>query len=237
MQTGEMLDGLWRFEQAHPDWHGQETWDRDVAWWAVRTPAGLVLLDPLPGDWDALDALVAAEGGCAGVIRSTYWHQRDVAATAHRYGAAVWAHPAVAGARPEHYDREVADGDELPGGITAHYTTRLDEIALWIPGHRALAFGDVVLRRADGTLRLCPDSWLDDDGGPQRLREALAPLIELPAEHVLVSHGPFVAGGGAAALAEATLRRPWPTSSPSAPSTTASTAPAGSSPSRPRPTT
>ena len=32
-------------------------------WWAVTAPGGLVLIDPLIDDWDALDSLVAGATG------------------------------------------------------------------------------------------------------------------------------------------------------------------------------
>lgn len=48
---GEVLEGLWRFEAAHPDWTedegGEEGWDRIVVWWAVTTTRGVLLIDPL----------------------------------------------------------------------------------------------------------------------------------------------------------------------------------------------
>ena len=62
--------------------------------------------------------------------------------------------------------------------------------------------------RARGT-RICPSSWLDylpGDDGVEELRVALAPLLELPVEHLLLSHGDPVVGGGRDALAAA-LRR------------------------------
>jgi hypothetical protein len=52
-------------------------------------------------------------------------------------------------------------------------------------------------------VRLCPESWLPSGVGHAELRTALAPLLELPVERVLVSHGVPVLGGGHAALAKA----------------------------------
>ena len=55
-------------------------------------------------------------------------------------------------------------------------------------------------------MRLCPPSWLNYlgiDDGVEELRAALQPLLELPVEHVLVSHWEPVVGGGLAALKRA----------------------------------
>ncbi len=97
MAQSEIIEGLWRFEALHPEWTedegGEDGWEPQVAWWALATPHGLVLIDPLVDDWDALDHLVAEQGGCAGIVRTCHWHQRNVADAASRYSAEVWAKP------------------------------------------------------------------------------------------------------------------------------------------------
>ncbi|MER3488209.1 MAG: hypothetical protein C4307_05585, partial [Chloroflexota bacterium] len=62
--------------------------------------------------------------------------------------------------------------------------------------HRALVFGDAVLGAEDGGLRLCPESWHPRGGGHARVRENLRPLLDLPVERVLVSHGEPILHGG-----------------------------------------
>ena len=85
-------------------------------------------------------------------------------------------------------------GDELPGGIRAFQTPRAAEVVFWLPEHRALALGDVLLgagakpRPTDDVLRLCPEGWLGKQTHAD-LRESLRPLLDLPVERVLVSHG------------------------------------------------
>jgi hypothetical protein len=54
-------------------------------------------------------------------------------------------------------------------------------------------------------LRLCPERWLGT-GTHDDLREALTPLLALPVESVLVSHGEPVVTGGKRALAAALAR-------------------------------
>ena len=85
-------------------------------------------------------------------------------------------------------------------------SARSGEVVYWLPQQKTVAVGDVLLgagakpHATDEPLRLCPERWLGkathDD-----LRESLAPLLELPVEHVLVSHGDPVLSGGADALA------------------------------------
>ena len=200
--TGQVLEGLWRFEATHPEWTeeegGEDGWEPLVSWWAIACSHGLVLIDPLVADWSGLDGLVAEHGRCAGVIRTCHWHQRSVGEVAARYGAEVWAKPDADGKVA--YDRAVADRDELWDGIRAFEVQRADEIALWLPAQAALAFGDAMLRSAWGELRVCPESWTQPPGGRTELQRLLLRLSELPVRHVLVSHGPLVLGDGLAAL-------------------------------------
>ncbi len=62
---------------------------------------------------------------------------------------------------------------------------------------------DELTRRYD--LRMCPESWLRHLGGytQEDLRAGLRPLLDLPVEMVLVSHGEPVLRGGHAELERA----------------------------------
>ena len=55
-------------------------------------------------------------------------------------------------------------------------------------------------RPTDEPLRLCPERWLGK-ASHEDLRASLRPLLELPVEQVLVSHGEPVLRAGHAALA------------------------------------
>lgn len=200
----EVLNNVWRFEALHPEWTedegGEEGWEQNVAWWAVKSPSGLILVDPLVFEWAELDRLVKDHRGCAAIIRTCHWHQRSIAEAATRYGADVWAVSPTAQVPRHPYDHAVTNGQEVLGGVLAFEVERADEIALWLPAQSALIFGDAMLRSETGELRTCPASWLQPHGGSARLRGVLSGLAELPAEHVLVSHGPFVVGDGSVSL-------------------------------------
>lgn len=203
----EVLEGVWRFATPHPDWTeddgGEDGWAQEVAWWAIETVQGVVLVDPLVRRWASLDALVADRGGCAAVIRTCHWHQRTVSEAASRYDAEVWAKPPPSPAPPRPFDRAIAAGETLPGGLMGFAVDRHDEVVIWSRKQAVLIFGDAILRTDHGGLRTCPDSWLAPDDGPVRLRTVLRTLTELPIEHVLVSHGPLVLGNGLASLQQA----------------------------------
>jgi Metallo-beta-lactamase superfamily len=208
-KTGEIIEGLWRFEALLPDWTehegGEDGWEQSVAWWAVVAPSGLVLIDPLIDDWGAPDALVAAASGCAGVVRTCYWHQRSIADVVSRYDVPVSARRDPDGRARYALDRPLSDHDEIFDRLQIIDVERADEVALWLPRQRALVFGDAMIRTRAGTLRVCPESWTQPEGGPGRLRSLLADLTNFPVEHVLVSHGPLILGDGVAALRGATI--------------------------------
>jgi hypothetical protein len=121
------------------------------------------------------------------VLLTVHWHERSSDEVADRYGTSVWR-------------RE--SGAPLPPGVEAIEVPRADETVFWIPEHRAIVPGDVLLGVGDGGIRLCPDSWLPK-GSREPVRAALRPLLDLPVERVLVSHGQPVLSGGRDALAAA----------------------------------
>jgi hypothetical protein len=80
------------------------------------------------------------------------------------------------------------------------------ETMFWLADQRALVPGDCIIGAPGGGLRVCPDSWLahlrSGVTGPE-LRQRLRPLLALPVQRVLVSHGEPVCSGAADALARA----------------------------------
>jgi glyoxylase-like metal-dependent hydrolase (beta-lactamase superfamily II) len=190
VRVQEVAAGLWRWTGLHPEWTpasaGPEGWDQEVGCVYYEGPDAIVLVDPLapPEDeerfWAALDRDVERAGKPVCILLTVSWHGRSAEAIAKRYGAAT-------------------DGP-LPAGVEAHAASAGEETAYWFPARGALVFGDAVLG-ADGGVRLCPESWLD--GTLAQLKDELRPLLDLPVERLLVSHGEPVLEGGRAALARA----------------------------------
>lgn len=205
----EILAGLWRFTAVHPEWEEGEDWDPEVAWWAVLVPTGLALIDPLVESWDELDRLVQLAGGCAGIVRTLHFHERSIPEASRRYGADAWARTSPPGLPEKRVDHPIGGEEPLPGPLRGFEVNRDDEVGLWLPDQRALAFGDAMLRDGDGRLSMCPESWVTRSGGRAGLRQSLTPLLELNPVHVLVSHGPLVLGDGSEAMARA-LATPEP---------------------------
>ena len=172
-----------------------EDWGEEVGCVAVETEDGPVFIDPLSPP--------AGLGEPAHTLITVFFHAREARGR-------VWAARAIA-RRLSNRGVEVTDpfdpGDPLPGGIGCFQTARQGEVVYWLPEQRAVVVGDVLLgaggkpRPTDEPLRLCPERWLGSRATLADLRASLRPLLELPVEQVLVSHGAPVLSGGHVALA------------------------------------
>jgi glyoxylase-like metal-dependent hydrolase (beta-lactamase superfamily II) len=206
MDVQEIGPGLWRWTAFHPEWK------QVVGALYFEAQDAVVLIDPIvPRDeesrfWRALDRDVKRSRAPVHVLVTVYWHTRDARAVVERYGARVWA-PSRARAAIERRAGTVTDvyrpGGPLPGGVEAFATARSSEVVFWLAAHKALVAGDTLLGDGKRGVRMCPESWLPEGKGHRELAAALRPLLDLPVQRVLVSHGDPVLRGGRAALARA----------------------------------
>jgi glyoxylase-like metal-dependent hydrolase (beta-lactamase superfamily II) len=217
VDVAEIAHGLWRWTSYH------EEWEENVGSVLYETGDGAIVIDPLVPEtdererfWRSLDRDVERSGGTVHVLVTVFWHTRDAKQLAERYDAHVWA-PTRGQKAIERRAGVVTDtfrpGDALPGGVVPQATARASEVVFWIPEQRALVPGDVLLgegAKGGGTrsagpsgLRMCPESWLPEGKSHGQLAESLRPLLDLPVERVLVSHGQPVLSGGRRALAGA----------------------------------
>ena len=191
----EVVRGLHRWVAPHPSWEpgadpeSPGDWPEEVGCVLYHAPAAAVLIDPLLPDalWPALDERIA--GRPVVVLTTMRFHGRSRDAVLERYGGVKVRHDAP-----------------MPAGVEAVPVPRFDETMYWLPEPRALVPGDRLIGDGTGGARMCPASWLGYIPGEPSvddLRDALAPLLDLPVEHVLLSHGEPVIGGGRAALARA----------------------------------
>jgi len=188
MRVLEIATGLWRWTGLHPAWTpaegGPGGWDQEVGCYYYEAPEAIVLFDPLVPMEDrdrffaALDRDVERAGRPVLVLLTVDDHRRSSAELAERYDGAV--------------------GEPTPGVEVA--LERWGERVYWLPGHSALVFGDLVLSREAGLE--VPRSWVGEEHYDEVV-EGLRPLLELPVERVLVTHGEPVLEGGREALAAA----------------------------------
>jgi hypothetical protein len=199
----ELAPGLHRWTARHPDADPSPTpgspadWGPDVGCVAYEAPDALVLVDPLVPDdredlCDALDALVRRHGRRVAILTTLGFHRRSKEELAARYDAST------SRARKT-----------LPAGAETVQIKGAGETMVWLAEPRALVPGDRLLGADGGGLRLSPESWLrylPSGMRTRQLREALRPLLDLPVEKVLVSHGEPVLRGGRDAISRALER-------------------------------
>jgi hypothetical protein len=162
----ELRPGLWHWEVPHPGWKDGEPWDPVVSSYAFDDGERLLLFDPMspPSEIDAL----AADRETA-VVLTCPWHER-----AEGKGDA----------------RPYTAGDRLPVGIEAFPGQKPNDMVLWIESHAAVIAGDTLVDFDHG-LHINP-GWLSPGVTREQVVEGLRPLLELPVEHVLATHGgPF----------------------------------------------
>ena len=184
MSVRELAPRLWRWTATHPDADpdpepgSPADWPAEVGSVAYETEETLVLVDPLlAADDDSVERFIdeRARRRHVHILTTVPWHRRSRAELAARYGAET--------SRAKR---------NLPPGVETISIRRAGETMIWIPEYGALVPGDRILGDGAGGVRLCPESWLRYLPSGLRLSELraeLKPLLELPIELVLVSHG------------------------------------------------
>jgi glyoxylase-like metal-dependent hydrolase (beta-lactamase superfamily II) len=202
----DLSPGFWIWRVAYPDWREGLGWDEVVTSTCVESGGEVVLLDPLapsedaPEFWARLDASPPTT-----IVILKPDHVRDVDLFVDRYGARAFGPWLFWRSNiPQTELQAVEPGSELPGGLVALYDGRgRNETPVWLPEQRALVFADALTAPGPGgELRIWSTPWHEERALP-----ALRALLELPFEHVIVSHGEPV--HDRAAYEAALSRPPW----------------------------
>lgn len=199
-EAGELAPGLWRWTTAHPGWRPDSAPD-SPADWPEQVGSVFCELDDAAAFIDALVPAADPSGFWAWADRRVGERDRRLALTTLGF------HRRSRDRLVERYGASTSRARaSLPSGIETVWLPGTGEVAFWLAEHRALVCGDRLLGAPGGGLRLCPQSWLGYLGTgltTAGLGELLRPLLELPVERVVVSHGEPVLSDGRAALAEA----------------------------------
>jgi len=204
VEIRDVAPGLWLWRQPHPDWEEGNDWEPEVASFAAESRGARVLLDPLappPSAREAWERIEAHRADTLVVLKPD--HVRDVDLfvrwyEARAYGPQLFWRDDV----PRTELEPVQPGDELPGGLRAVHDGRgAAETPVYLPEQRALVFADA-LCGLGGALRVWATPWHEERTLPH-----LRSLLELPFEHVLVSHGDPVHDRDA--FVAALDREPW----------------------------
>jgi hypothetical protein len=186
VEIHDVAAGLWVWRLEHPDWHPEAGWEPAVSSTVVESRGEVALLDPLTPPDDATEVWQRLEERPPTmVVILKPDHVRSVDLFVGRYGIPAFG-PDVfhRGDVPETALEWIGPGTQLPGGLLALYDGRgRNETPLWLPEQRTLVFADALTER-DGQLLVWATDWHEE-----RVLPALRDLLQLPFEHVIVSHG------------------------------------------------
>ena len=201
----EVVKGVWHWEAPHPEWAGpenealrrrlaapNEAASGVVSSYALDDGERLLLFDPLavPSEMEEL-----AAGREPVVVLTCPWHERDTRSLVERLSTPVFT-PAPDEGVPDVAwlwtgDRSDAHvysaGDRLPVGVDALPGRLPNDLVLWIESRHAVLAGDTLVDFGQG-LEI-PVEWLPQGVAWKQVAQGLRPLLDLPVEVVLATHG------------------------------------------------
>jgi glyoxylase-like metal-dependent hydrolase (beta-lactamase superfamily II) len=194
MEITQIAPELWYWTAPHPAWRSGADWPEEVGCVYYETPDAVALIDPLVprGDekdfWAFLDDHVSRAAVPVRVLLTAPWHERSAPTVAERYGTSVWLH---------------GSDTPLPVGVEAFVPGGSDEgqVGFFLRPHRTLVVAEFLLG-VDGALQVMPSPAMTDAAA---FEKSLRTLLDLPIDHVLVSHGPPVLGDAKRKIEEALL--------------------------------
>jgi glyoxylase-like metal-dependent hydrolase (beta-lactamase superfamily II) len=208
----ELRPGLWHWEAPHPEWRSTEPWSESVSSYAIDDGERLLLFDPLAVPSEIEER---AAGRQTAIVLTSPWHERDSQSLVERLGVPVYTPlPDTAEDLMRLYGitaeqagdgspdliwllrenkgeaRPFSAGDRLPVGVEVFPGQKQNDTVLWIESHRAVIAGDTLADFGEGP-QINP-RWLTRDVTREQVVDGLRPLLELPVEHLLETHGgPF----------------------------------------------
>jgi glyoxylase-like metal-dependent hydrolase (beta-lactamase superfamily II) len=209
----ELSPGLWHWQARHPDWQESEPWDPNVSSYAADDGNRLLLFDPMPLPAEIEELAARRESA---IVLTAPWHERDSENLVERLGVPVYTpRPDTAQDLMERFGltaEQAGDGspdvvwllregrgeahvftggDRLPVGVDAFKGHKPNDTVLWVESKRAVVCGDTLADFGDGLA--INERWLSYwKVTRDEVVEGLRPLLDLPVEHVLATHGgPF----------------------------------------------
>jgi glyoxylase-like metal-dependent hydrolase (beta-lactamase superfamily II) len=187
----ELRPGLWWWTKVHPEWTAEDDaagreWGPEVSSYAVDDGERLLLIDPTTPPEPILDL---ARDRAPVIVLTCPWHERNAPQLVEELGAAVYAPPPDDGGKGIRMPAHLFEaGDHLPFGVEAFPGREPPyDVLLWVESHGAVAIGDTMIDRGQGIEIV--DSWLAEGVTRAQVVEGLQPLLALPVQFVLPTHG------------------------------------------------
>jgi len=205
----ELQPGLWHWEAPHPQWRATEPWSENVSSYAIDDGERLLLFDPLAVPSELGDLAAGRE---TAIVLTAPWHERDAENLVERLGAPVYTPlpdtaqdlMAMYGLTAEQAGdgspdlvwllrenkgevRPYSSGDRLPFGADVFPGHKANDTVLWVESRRTVISGDTLVDFGRG-LEI-NERWLRPGVTREEIAAGLRPLLALPVEHVLATHG------------------------------------------------
>jgi glyoxylase-like metal-dependent hydrolase (beta-lactamase superfamily II) len=205
----ELRSGLWHWQAPHPDWEPSEPWDQNVSSYAIDDGERLLLFDPIAPPAEIVELADTRE---TVVVLTAPWHERDTQSLVERFGVPVYTPlPDTAEYLMQTYGitaEQAGDGspdlvwllrenkgeahpysagDRLPFGAEVFPGHKPNDTVHWIESHRAVISGDTLADFGQGPQ--INERWLPGGVTREQVGEGLRPLLALPVEHLLATHG------------------------------------------------
>ena len=205
----ELRPNLWHWEAPHPQWRPTEPWSENVSSYAIDDGEQLLLFDPLAVPREIEERAAGRE---TVIVLTAPWHERDAQSLVERLRVPVYTPlPDTAEDLMRTYGitaeqagegspdliwllrenrgkaRPYSAGDRLPVGVEAFPGQKPNDAVLWIESHRAVIAGDTLADFGDGP-QINP-RWLSAGVTREQVVEGLRPLLALPVDHLLETHG------------------------------------------------
>lgn len=167
-------------------WHGfNPVCKADCSSVAIQTPGGLVFIDPLPLEENALVRLSATQKPVA-VLLTNGNHERDTRRFVERFGIPLHAPEGAEIETP--VTHRVRDGDVLFQSVKAIALPGAGPGETAYLSSRTLVVGDAVIHH-EGKLMPLFDQYCED---PQQLSKSLDALAAYAFDVVCFAHGPAI---------------------------------------------
>jgi glyoxylase-like metal-dependent hydrolase (beta-lactamase superfamily II) len=205
----ELGPGLWHWQAPHPEWRSTEPWDENVSSYAIDDGKQLLLFDPLGVPRELVELAAKRE---AAIVLTAPWHERDSESLVAQLGLPVYTplpdsaqylmdtygitaeqagegSPDVVWLLRENKGeaRVYSSGDRLPFGADVFPGHKPNDTVHWVESKHAVILGDTLVDFGRG-LEI-NERWLRPGVTREEIAAGLRPLLDLPVEHVLATHG------------------------------------------------
>ena len=156
--------------------------------YALKTNAGIILVDPLKPEATILNQLESL-GEFAGIFLTNAHHDRDADWFRRQYKIQIYAHEKAKAECETSIDVLILDGERLPGGVKAIHLpgSSSSETAFYakISGG-ILMLGDILLNTRGQGLSLLPEPYIEDR---KQALKSLPKLLDCSFGAITFAHG------------------------------------------------